>query len=79
MLFYYELNLSCDLLFGRLPDKPSLLEEYLQDVQTWFEDIHNFSFDRIHLAKEQMKARYDINATRYKLCEGDKVWLWNLV
>ncbi|GFV88695.1 retrovirus-related Pol polyprotein from transposon 412 [Trichonephila clavipes] len=40
MLFGRDLRLPCDLLFGRPPDTPSSPEEYVQNLQARFEDVH---------------------------------------
>ncbi|KFM56688.1 Retrovirus-related Pol polyprotein from transposon 412, partial [Stegodyphus mimosarum] len=77
MLFGRDLRLPCDLLFGRPPDAPSSPEEYIQDLQARFEVMHNFARERVNLATEKMKTRYDTRATGHRFNEGDKVWLWN--
>ncbi|GFY18716.1 retrovirus-related Pol polyprotein from transposon 412 [Trichonephila clavipes] len=43
MLFGRDLRLPCDLLFGRPPDTPSSPEEYVQNLQARFEDVHNLA------------------------------------
>ncbi|GFW52011.1 hypothetical protein TNCV_1189411 [Trichonephila clavipes] len=48
MLFGRDLRLPCDLLFGRPPDTPSF-EEYVQNLQARFEDVHNLARERINL------------------------------
>ncbi|GFX21614.1 hypothetical protein TNCV_1400281 [Trichonephila clavipes] len=49
MLFGRDLRLPCDLLFGRPPDTPSSPEEYVQNLQARFEDVHNLARERINL------------------------------
>ncbi|KFM71099.1 hypothetical protein X975_15362, partial [Stegodyphus mimosarum] len=39
--------------------------------------MHNFARERVNLATEKMKTRYDTRATGHRFNEGDKVWLWN--
>ena len=72
MLFGRERRLPYDLLFGRPRDTPSLPEEYLRDLQTPFEDVHNFARERISLATERMKTKYDIKATTHEFQEEKK-------
>ncbi|GFT11289.1 retrovirus-related Pol polyprotein from transposon 412 [Trichonephila clavipes] len=67
----------CDLLFGRPPDTPSSPEEYVQNFQARFEDVHNLARERINLRTEKMKTRYDTKATGHQFKEGDKVWFYN--
>ncbi|GFU97153.1 retrovirus-related Pol polyprotein from transposon 412 [Trichonephila clavipes] len=39
------------------------LEEYVQNLQARFEDVHNLARERINLRTEKMKTRYDTKAT----------------
>ncbi|GFU79612.1 retrovirus-related Pol polyprotein from transposon 412 [Trichonephila clavipes] len=55
--FWRDLRLPCDLLFGRPPDTPSSPEEYVQNLQARFEDVHNLARERINLRTEKMKTR----------------------
>ncbi|GFX00478.1 retrovirus-related Pol polyprotein from transposon 412 [Trichonephila clavipes] len=64
MLFGRDLRLPCDLLFGRPPDTPSSPEEYVQNLQARFEDVHNLARERINLRTEKMKTRYDTKSHR---------------
>ncbi|GFT76149.1 retrovirus-related Pol polyprotein from transposon 412 [Trichonephila clavipes] len=75
--FGRDLRLPCDLLFGRPPDTPSSPEEYVQNLQAHFEDVHNLARERINLRTEKMKTRYDTKATGHQFKEGDKVWFYN--
>ncbi|GFW19896.1 hypothetical protein TNCV_3561991 [Trichonephila clavipes] len=77
MLFGQDLRLPCDLLFRRPPDTPSSPEEYVQNLQARFEDVHNLARERINLRTEKMKTRYDTKATGHQFKEGDKVWFYN--
>ncbi|GFW48863.1 retrovirus-related Pol polyprotein from transposon 412 [Trichonephila clavipes] len=69
------------MLFGRdlrlPPDTPSSPEEYVQNLQARFEDVHNLARERINLRTEKMKTRYDTKATGHQFKEGDKVWFYN--
>ncbi|GFW15557.1 retrovirus-related Pol polyprotein from transposon 412 [Trichonephila clavipes] len=77
MLFGRDLRLPCDLLFDRPPDTPSSPEEYVQNLQARFEDVHNLARERINLRTEKMQTRYDTKATGHQFKEGDKVWFYN--
>ncbi|KFM57553.1 hypothetical protein X975_18173, partial [Stegodyphus mimosarum] len=39
--------------------------------------MHRSARERVSLATEKMKTRYDTRATNHRFNEGDKVWLWN--
>ncbi|GFT06662.1 kinectin [Trichonephila clavipes] len=41
------------------------------------EKMHHLARERIDMASEKMKTRYDARATGHDFHEGDKVWLWN--
>ncbi|GFV05957.1 retrovirus-related Pol polyprotein from transposon 412 [Trichonephila clavipes] len=77
MLFGRDLRLPADLLFSRPPDAPLAPEEYVEKIQARMEEMHHLAKDRIGMASEKMKTRYDARETGHDFHEGDKVWLWN--
>ncbi|GFT65706.1 retrovirus-related Pol polyprotein from transposon 412 [Trichonephila clavipes] len=77
MLFGRYLRLPADLLFSRPPDAPLAPEEYIEKLQAWMEEMHHPARERIGMASEKMKTRYDARAIEHDFHEGDKVWLWN--
>ncbi|GFX83561.1 retrovirus-related Pol polyprotein from transposon 412 [Trichonephila clavipes] len=50
----------------------------ISKLQVRMEEMHHMARERIGMASEKMKTRYDARATGYDFHEGDKVWLWNL-
>ncbi|GFX29206.1 retrovirus-related Pol polyprotein from transposon 412 [Trichonephila clavipes] len=77
MLFGRDLRLPADLLFSRPPDAPLAPEKYIEKLQARMEEMHHLARERISMASEKMKTRYDARATGHDFHEGDKVWLWN--
>ncbi|GFV84435.1 retrovirus-related Pol polyprotein from transposon 412 [Trichonephila clavipes] len=77
ILFGRDLRLPADLLFSRQPDAPLVPEEYIEKLQARMEEMHHLARERIGMASEKMKTRYDARATGHDFHEGDKVWLWN--
>ncbi|GFY24490.1 retrovirus-related Pol polyprotein from transposon 412 [Trichonephila clavipes] len=77
MLFGRDLRLPADLLFSRPPDAPLVPVEYIEKLQAWMEEMHHLARERIGMASEKMKTRYDARATGHDLHESDRVWLWN--
>ncbi|GFV20569.1 retrovirus-related Pol polyprotein from transposon 412 [Trichonephila clavipes] len=77
MLFGRDLRLRADLLFSQPPDALFASEGYAEKLQVRMEEIHHLARERIRLASEKMKTRYDARATGHDFHEGDKVWLWN--
>ncbi|GFW88508.1 retrovirus-related Pol polyprotein from transposon 412 [Trichonephila clavipes] len=77
MLFGRDLRLPADLLFCRSPDASLVPEEYIEKLQARMEEMHHLARERIDMASEKMKTRYDARATGHNFHEGDKVWLWN--
>ncbi|GFV07530.1 retrovirus-related Pol polyprotein from transposon 412 [Trichonephila clavipes] len=60
--FLAEIFVSpCDLLFGRPPDTPSSPEEYVQNLQARFEDVHNLARER-----DQPEDGEDEDSVRHK-------------
>ncbi|GBN64392.1 hypothetical protein AVEN_67941-1 [Araneus ventricosus] len=77
MLFGRTLRLHCDILFGRPSGKPFSPDEYLNNLEARLESVHAFARERIKLASERMKTRYDSGATDHHFKDGDQVWLYN--
>ncbi|GFT01993.1 retrovirus-related Pol polyprotein from transposon 412 [Trichonephila clavipes] len=61
----------------RPPDAPLAPEESIEKLQVRMEEMHHLARERIGMASEKMKTRYDSRATEHDFHEGDKVWLWN--
>ncbi|GFX36761.1 retrovirus-related Pol polyprotein from transposon 412 [Trichonephila clavipes] len=59
MLFGRDLRLPADLLFSRPPDAPLAPEEYIDKLQVRMEEMHHLARERIGMASEKMKTRYD--------------------
>ncbi|GFW97289.1 retrovirus-related Pol polyprotein from transposon 412 [Trichonephila clavipes] len=77
MLFGRDLRLPADLLFSQSPGAFLMPEEYIEKLQVRLEEMHHLARERIGLASEKMKTRYDARATGHDFHEADKVWLWN--
>ena len=65
-------RLPCVLLFGRLPHTPSSTKEYLRGLRAYFKDVHHFAQERINMATERMKMRYNIKVMRHEFHKGRK-------
>ncbi|GFX32465.1 kinectin [Trichonephila clavipes] len=48
-----------------------------QETPARMEVMHHLARERIGMASEKMKTRYDARATGREFREGNKVWLWN--
>ncbi|GBN17966.1 Transcription initiation factor TFIID subunit 1 [Araneus ventricosus] len=72
MLFGRTLRLPCDILFGRPSETLSSLNEYMKNLEARLESIHAFARERIKLASERMKTRYNSRATDHHYKEGDR-------
>ncbi|GFX20850.1 retrovirus-related Pol polyprotein from transposon 412 [Trichonephila clavipes] len=66
-----------DLLFSQPPNAPLAPEENIEKLQARIEEMHHLARERIGMASEKIKTRYDTRATGHDFHEGDKVWLWN--
>ncbi|GFX69234.1 retrovirus-related Pol polyprotein from transposon 412 [Trichonephila clavipes] len=62
-LFGHDLRLPADLLFSQSPDAPLAPEEYIEKLQAQMEEMHHLARERIDMASEKMKTRYDARAT----------------
>ncbi|GFS95660.1 retrovirus-related Pol polyprotein from transposon 412 [Trichonephila clavipes] len=63
------------LLFSRPPDAPLAPKECVEKLQARMEEMHPLARDRISMASEKMKTRYDALATGHDFHEDDKVWV----
>ncbi|GBM13960.1 hypothetical protein AVEN_152386-1 [Araneus ventricosus] len=79
MLFSRTLRLPCDILFGRPRETPSSPNEYIKNLDAHFESVHAFAIERIKLASELMKTRYDSRVTDHHFKEGDIVRMYDLM
>ncbi|GFW58962.1 retrovirus-related Pol polyprotein from transposon 412 [Trichonephila clavipes] len=75
MLFGRDLRLPADHLFSRPPDAPLATEEYIEKLQARIQEMHHLARERIGMASENMKTRYDASGHDFHV--GHKVWLWN--
>ncbi|GFY31601.1 retrovirus-related Pol polyprotein from transposon 412 [Trichonephila clavipes] len=73
MFLGWDLRLPADLKFIRPPNAPLAPEEYIEKLQAQMEEMHCLERDRIVMASEKMKTRYDARATGHDFHEGDKV------
>ncbi|GFU35197.1 retrovirus-related Pol polyprotein from transposon 412 [Trichonephila clavipes] len=73
MLFGRDLRLPVDLLFSRQPDAPLAPEEYIEELQARMEEMHHLARERISIASEKMKIRYDARSNGHDFTEGEKV------
>ncbi|GFW62728.1 hypothetical protein TNCV_2624911 [Trichonephila clavipes] len=71
-VIFYCLQIFCSVGQHMLPWAP---EEYVEELQTWTEELHRLARDRIGMASEKMKTRYDARANGHDFHEGDKVSL----
>ncbi|GBO23810.1 hypothetical protein AVEN_67342-1 [Araneus ventricosus] len=49
----------------------------MENLEARLESVHAFARERIKLASERMKTRYDSGATHHHYKEGDLVWMYN--
>ncbi|GFW50767.1 retrovirus-related Pol polyprotein from transposon 412 [Trichonephila clavipes] len=75
MLFGRDFHLPAYLLFSPPSDAPLAHEEYIEKLQAQMEEMHHLARERIGMASENMKTRYDARATGHDFHEDDKVWL----
>ncbi|GBL97393.1 hypothetical protein AVEN_170503-1 [Araneus ventricosus] len=73
MLFGRTQRLSCDILFEQPSETPSSPNEYMKNLEARLQSVHAFARERIKLASERMKTRYDSRATDHHFREGDLV------
>jgi hypothetical protein len=75
-MFWRELRLPCDLLFGVPPGKELPTTDYATDLVDHLHDIHYYARQHLKMASDRMKTRYDKLANSAGYHEGDRVWLY---
>ena len=77
ILFGRELRLPCDLQFGSTVESGLSTSDYVTNLRERLCKVHNDVRDKLKLASDRMKTRYDLRGTSAGFQEGDKVWLYN--
>ncbi|UYV83713.1 K02A2.6-like [Cordylochernes scorpioides] len=77
MLFRRELKLPCDLIFGCPNSIGEGANEFVDRLHSRLEKVHRWAREKLEIASEAMKVRYDTHACGNDLQEGGLVWLYN--
>ncbi|UYV84725.1 K02A2.6-like [Cordylochernes scorpioides] len=77
MLFGRELKLPCDLIFGCPNSFGEGSNEFVDRLHSRLEKVHRWAREKLEIASEAMKVRYDTHACGNDLQEGGQVWLYN--
>src|SRR3978361_703292 len=77
VVFGREIRLPCDLAFGTPSSEALEVGDYAEQLRKRLLDIHDLVRERIRLASDKMKARYDLRANSAGYQEGELVWLDN--
>lgn len=77
IVFGKELRLPCDLVFGSPNNEEMEAQDYADMLREKLRTIHAVASERIRLASDRMKARYDSKANSAGFQSGDLVWLYN--
>lgn len=79
MVFGRQVTLPLDLIIGR-PDNSTSFDtcsEYVLRLEEKIVEIHEFARNRLKIASDKMKRRYDLQTVSHKFALGDAVWLHN--
>ena len=77
LVFGRELRLPCDLMFGSPNVADQEVEDYADKLRKQIRDTHDLARERLKLASDKMKARYDLKANSSGFKDGDRVWFYN--
>lgn len=73
-----ELRLPCDLVFGSAgTSNEEGATSYVENLRESLLITHQLVRQRMNIASDRMKARYDVRANPRQFNEGDLVWLYN--
>jgi transposase InsO family protein len=76
LMFWRDLRLPGDLLFGAPSDKEQPTINHAADVVDWVHNIHDYARQHLKLASDRMKTHYNKAANCAGYQEWDKVWLY---
>ncbi len=79
VIFGHKLKLPCDLEFETPPEKTTPINGFVIEMTNHLSRTHKIVKNKLHLASNRMKTRYDICANSPGFSTGDHVWLYNPV
>lgn len=77
LLFGREMRLPCDLQFGTVNETASSTSNYVSELRSRLDEVHQRVRHVIENASDRMKTRYDLRSNSSGFHEGDLVWLYN--
>ncbi|UYV72261.1 hypothetical protein LAZ67_9002385 [Cordylochernes scorpioides] len=77
MLLGKELKLPFDIFFGCPNSIGEGSDEFVDRLHSRLEKVHRWAREKLKIASEAMKVRYDTQACGNDLQEGGLVWLYN--
>ncbi|XP_020298020.1 uncharacterized protein LOC109862393, partial [Pseudomyrmex gracilis] len=78
LYFGRDLHLPLDLLRGSSPNYCSgFSEDYIREVESKLEEIHQDVRERLEMKSNKAKMRYDLKARHVLFDVGQKVWFFN--
>ena len=72
-----DLQLPIDLICERPEQEQKCVPIYVQEIEAGLVKTYEFAREKLKLASEHMKWRYDAKADYTVFDEGDAVWLYN--
>ena len=75
MLMYgHELSLPVDLMYGQPNEEYVGQSQYVSNLQSRSDAVHNFARHAVQLQQRRTKKRYDLRADKALFDQGDLVW-----
>lgn len=77
IVFGRETRLPCDLIFGSPSSTTQDVSTYVGELKQQLMSLHELVRERLKIASDKMKTRYDLKANSAGFQENAKVWLYN--
>ena len=78
MLMYgRELSLPVDLMYGQPNEEYVGQSQYVSNLQSRFDTVHNFARHAVQLQQSRTKKQYDLRSDKALFGQGDLVWMAN--
>lgn len=77
IIFCKKLNLPCALVFETSNHERKEIHDYADQMQERLLEVYDLVRERINIASDRMKTRYDLRVNSTVFRESDSVWLYN--
>ena len=75
LLFGHEVHLPVDVMYGREPHQPEAASEYVRNLRSTLDEVHERAREHLRTAQRRQKDYYDRRVAGKEIKVGDHVYL----